>query len=117
MARPASVTIVIAGAVLLAGLVVAQPMPAEPGPPDVPEVRQPGVANPVSPAEPSAAGEPGVAIGALGNHCACPPTHCANGEVYPCEIYCSSGEAPVCSCDASCDSNGNPSAVNRCACR
>ena len=118
MANAASFTIATACTVLLAGLVVARPLAAEPGQPEVPQVAQPEVANPAPPAEPSTAGgEPAVGAGALGNHCACPLKHCANGDVSWCEVYCSSGEAPVCSCDGFCDDNGNPTALNRCACQ
>jgi hypothetical protein len=118
MAKTASLTMAIVFTVLLAGLVMAQPSASEPTPEEVPEVAQPEVANPVLPAEPSTAGEePAVGVGALGNHCACPPTHCANGEVPPCETYCSEGEEPVCACDGVCDSDGNAKAMNRCACQ
>ena len=107
----------IACTVLLAALANAQPAASEPGRPEVPKVTEPEVANPVPPAEPSTGGEPAVGVGAPGNHCACPPTHCANGDVPSCETYCSGGEPPVCSCDGFCDSDGNPKAMNRCACQ
>jgi hypothetical protein len=108
----------IACTVLLAGLVMAQPLASEPAPAEVPEVTQPEVANPVPPAEPSTAGEePAVGVGALGSHCACPTTHCANGDVPSCEVHCSDGEEPVCACDGFCDSDGNAKALNHCACQ
>ena len=114
----ASLTILIACAILLAALANAQPAGSEPAPAEVPKVTEPEAANPVPPAEPSTAGEePAVGVGAPGNHCACQLTHCANGDVSWCEVYCSSGEAPVCSCDGFCDSDGNPKALNRCACQ
>lgn len=118
MAKTASLTMAIACTALLAGSVMAQPRASEPAPVQVPEVTQPEVANPVPPAQPSTAGEePAVGVGALGNQCACPTTHCANGEVPSCEVYCTSGEPLVCSCDGFCDSDGNPKGLNRCACQ
>jgi hypothetical protein len=107
----------IAGTVLLGGLAVAQPLVSEPARAEVPKVTEPGVANPVPPAEQGTGGEPAVGVGALGNHCECPLKHCANGDVSWCEVYCPSGQDPVCSCDGFCDSDGNPKAVNRCTCQ
>jgi hypothetical protein len=117
MAKLVSLTTAIACTVLLAGLVMAQPPVSEPGAAEVPKVTQPGGANPVPPAEPGTGGEPAVGVAPPGNHCACPPTHCTNGDVPSCEVYCSTGGDPVCSCDGLCDSNGNPKALNRCACQ
>ncbi len=98
------------GMILLAGLAVAQPAGSEPGRVEVPQV--PEVANPVPPAV------PGIAGGSVaGNHCACPTTQCANGDVRSCEISCSAERAPICSCDGFCDSDGSPKGVNRCACQ
>jgi hypothetical protein len=107
----------IACTVLLGGLAVAQPLVSKPARAEAPKVTEPGVANPVAPAEPGTGGEPAVGVGALGNHCECPLKHCANGDVSFCEVYCSSGQEPVCSCDGFCDSDGNPEAMNRCACQ
>jgi hypothetical protein len=118
MAKTTNLAVTIACTVLFTGLVVAQPSAPNPGPPEVPEVTQEEAGKPVAPAEPSTAGEePAVGVGALGNHCECPLKHCANGDVSWCEVHCSGGEAPVCSCDGFCDSDGNPKALNRCACQ
>jgi hypothetical protein len=118
MAKTVNLAMAIACAVLFARSAVAQPPISKPARAQVPKVTEPGVANPVPPAEPSmAGGEPAVGVGALGNHCECPLKHCANGDVSWCEVYCSSGQEPVCSCDGFCDSDGNPKASNRCACQ
>lgn len=113
-----SFMIPIACTVLLVGFACALASRSEAARGAVSKVTQPEVKPLVPPAVPStAAGKPAVGVGALGKHCACPLTNCVNGDASWCEVYCSSGEAPLCSCDGYCGSDGNARAFNRCACQ
>jgi len=98
---------------LLAGSAFAQVSEGERA---VPNVAEPQVGNPAAPIVSNPAAAPVVPLGPPEDHCACPVTHCANGDVPSCEVHCSGDEAPVCSCDGLCD-NGNPKAMNRCSCQ
>ena len=110
--------VAIASVALLAPAAFAQPAVPTLSAPNVPAVQDQPVENPAPPDVPNAMdAAPVVPIEKPDNYCSCPTTFCASGNVDSCEIYCQSGESPVCSCDGFCDENNNPKGLNRCDCQ